>query len=298
MVIKAVLNRFSLGLSMARFGMQAFFLMVACLVSFSASAQFADSPCDPDYYDTLEARAWLEAQREITQNQNLIFKPDSVLEYTCFDNHLKELAQHAADMFSETTRWESILPSTSMDTALTNLVTSALGVYDTSNFNHDLLGGRITDWSPITAPSEASGKAYKLDSSTSGGSYACDIMQAVWMKAKCMNFIDVSAEDGFFTFEQYESDPDKRFLPTRCGGSPPWGTNLDKSYRNITAWSTDDTQTYLDKMFLPSGCGPGTGFEIQTGLTITRKAAPTSYNEHACIVPGCYWDPSENKCLQ
>jgi hypothetical protein len=48
----------------------------------------AASSCDPAYYDTLQSRAWLEAQREITQNQNLIFKPDSVLQYTCFDKHL------------------------------------------------------------------------------------------------------------------------------------------------------------------------------------------------------------------
>ena len=33
-----------------------------------ANAQvFADDPCDPLYYESLEARAWLEAQREITK---------------------------------------------------------------------------------------------------------------------------------------------------------------------------------------------------------------------------------------
>ena len=107
---------------------------VALLFSHSALAQFAATPCDPDYYESLEARAWLEAQREITQNQNLIFKPDSVLEYTCFDNHLRELADHADEMFSETTRWGGsvlttpVAQSRHMDNALDLLVSAAYGL--------------------------------------------------------------------------------------------------------------------------------------------------------------------------
>ena len=55
-----------------------FFAALLC----SSISYAQNSPCDPDYYESLEARAWLEAQREITQNQNLIYKPDSALEYT------------------------------------------------------------------------------------------------------------------------------------------------------------------------------------------------------------------------
>ena len=35
--------------------------------------------CDPDFLEVMEARAWEEAQREITQNANIIARPDSVL---------------------------------------------------------------------------------------------------------------------------------------------------------------------------------------------------------------------------
>jgi len=287
------------------------------LFSNIAAAQFAATPCDPNYYESLEARAWLEAQREITQNQNLIFKPDSVLEYTCFDNHLRELADHADEMFSETTRWGGsvltvpVAQAQHMDNALDVLVSSALSAYDNANFGSPLLGGRITAWAPVTAPAEATGTGYVSDATISGTDYACDIMQAVWMKAKCMNFIDNPAEDGFFTFDAYETDPDKRHLPTRCTGTVPWDTNLDLATDRdpalppadtTTSWQYDNVTTYLDSFFPPaatSGCTGnaccGTGLNrVRTGLIVAdySRPAPYFYNEHVCLVPGCHWEPA------
>lgn len=55
----------------------------------------ADEPCDPAYDRSLKAIGWLHGQREITQNQNLIFKPDSVFEYTCFKKLIDVLAMTA-----------------------------------------------------------------------------------------------------------------------------------------------------------------------------------------------------------
>ena len=53
----------------------ALFLLV--MPSEGALAQIAPQPCDPQFFRQMESRAWLEAEREIMQNQNLIFKPDS-----------------------------------------------------------------------------------------------------------------------------------------------------------------------------------------------------------------------------
>jgi len=282
-----------------------FFSVLSCalVISYSASAQFAPSPCDPDYYESLEARAWLEAQREITQNQNLIFKPDSVLEYTCFDNHLKELAQHAEDMFSENDRWGTILSNTHMDDALTSLVSAALGAYDTANFGHALLGGRVTatgGFGSITHD-DTDGDLYTLESSTTGGDYTCDVMQAVWQKAKCMSFNAVAAEDGFFNFDDYAADPDKRFLPERCNGGAPlpeWAPNIETALPPISAtvpWDFDDVDTYLDHIFPTSGCGSTPEDNVATGLVVHdpkhASGDPEYYVEHVCIVSGCYWDP-------
>ncbi|PCI56977.1 MAG: hypothetical protein COB36_01530 [Alphaproteobacteria bacterium] len=61
--------------------------------------------CDPEFWDVLKDRAWMEAQREVTQNQNLFPRPDSVLEMTCFDSFLDELGSHADSHFPSHPRY-------------------------------------------------------------------------------------------------------------------------------------------------------------------------------------------------
>lgn len=269
-------------------------LFCSVLVSFQASAQFASSPCDPEYYKSLESRAWLEAQREITQNQNLIFKPDSVLEYTCFDQQLKELAQHATDMFSENSKhWGQVLGPKSMDNALTSLVGGALATYDGSNFNHKLLGGRYST-------------EYKPEGEVTGGDYGCNIMQAVWESAKCMDFIDKEGNDGFFTFASYMDAPDKRKYPSACTSrtaqlKEDYAKNIDKTTggdgKGGKLWQSDDLKTYLDVLFPTSECGSGATSFVRTGLTVRGKSFGTGeYAEHICVVPGCSWNAKANSC--
>ncbi|NCT41436.1 MAG: hypothetical protein GW778_07240 [Alphaproteobacteria bacterium] len=257
-----------------------------------------------DYYKSLEARAWLEAQREITQNQNLIYKPDSVLEYTCFDNHLRGLAEHAKDMFSETQRWSPApIPVGHMKTSLEALISNALVSYDNANFNASLLGGRLTasgGWGG-SAPSEASGDAYAFESSIGSGAYACDIMQAVWQKAKCLNFVAIAASDGFFTFDDYASGNDKRFPAGSCASvASEFGTKIDEALPPAgatTPWERDPVKTKFEDFFpTTAGCGTGGPSRLKTGLVVEDNSRndqpPYFYFEHVCLVPGCHWKPS------
>ncbi|MCF8495490.1 MAG: hypothetical protein K9G62_02350 [Alphaproteobacteria bacterium] len=285
------------------------FLFALGIPSISHAAttlQPADDPCDPDYYDSLEARAWLEAQREITQNQNLIFKPDSVLEYTCFDLFLGELAEHAIDMFSENTRWGTILEADSMDNALESLVGTAFRSYLEDNFEntvddegnaaeYDLLGGRLnpgdpTNGSGLDYTNEADDSGVKWLPSIVGADYNCSIMNDVWKEAKCMDFIDVPEEDGFFTFEQYRDDPDKRFLPSRCEAIPDrWKENIELAWvDDYTKWIEDNMQTYLNWLD-PDKCGSYP--PVPTGLTVKNSQYPQGYPENVCIQPGCHYKP-------
>ncbi len=246
----------------------------------------ADSPCDPTYFDSLEARAWLEAQREITQNQNLIFKADSVLEYTCFDKFANVLATQALSLFSETTKWGTILKDDSMDNALQALVGAAVTDYLDSNFNHNFLGEK---WTYITP--EPTGDTDYASQAITGGSYSCDVMARVWAQAKCMDFIEYPAEDGFFTFTQYGEDEDKRYLPSRCNKEVRWNSMLPTA---LTAppWKDDKVKTYLDKLD-PSNCGKAAYQPIETGVTVKRsQGTVTDYKEKVCIQPGCYYEPS------
>lgn len=48
--------------------------------------------CSTDMWEAMRNRAWEGAQREVTQAQNLLAKPDSVLKYSCFDSFLNNFA--------------------------------------------------------------------------------------------------------------------------------------------------------------------------------------------------------------
>lgn len=57
--------------------------------------------CDPEFWDVLKDRAWMEAQREITQNANIIPRPDSVLSVSCFHSYMQHQARYQHRNFPE-----------------------------------------------------------------------------------------------------------------------------------------------------------------------------------------------------
>jgi len=269
------------------------FMMAVPMKQVIAQITPAETPCDPAYYESMENRAWLEAQREITQNQNLIFKPDSVLAYTCFHGYLSELADHAEQMFSENVRWGTDVLGTSppqnehMNNALESLVTNALQTYINANFispgDQRLLGGRSTNTSdPIPA------------NIANGESYECEIMNTVWMEAKCYDFMATEG-DGFFTFEQYaDGAASARQFPEPCDAEPEalYTSSITAAGLNPDTgppWPQDDTLTYLDRMDTAE-CG---NFEpIPTGVIVSRPIQdPQVYFEGVCLQPGCHYMP-------
>lgn len=63
--------------------------------------------CDADFMNQIYARAALEAERENVMIESIIAKPDSVLEYTCFEPMMNAFAYHAPRIFSETTEFST-----------------------------------------------------------------------------------------------------------------------------------------------------------------------------------------------
>ncbi len=301
-----------------RKGMLKAFWVCLALIAGSAPAiaavtpPIASTPCDTLYYESLSARAWMEAQREITQNQNIILKPDSVLEYTCFDLFLRELAEHARNMLSETTAFGGPMSSTSMDNALQNLIGTSLQAYGQGNFGHgvprtyDLLGGH----------SAGSGINHTF-ANISGGAYSCNIMQRVWQAAKCINFgahLTITPAgggtptDGFYTFQEYADVTnaanilDKRHRPTAClsvGLKAQWNTNLVAAY--VTPpWTEDPVRTYIANISAPTCAGTPCRCQvggvdvvpIPTGVDVTRpNITPLTYQDKICVQPGCRYNP-------
>ncbi len=256
----------------------------------------ADSPCDTLYYETLSARAWLEAQREISQNQNIILKPDSVFQYTCFDGLMRELADAGNNMLSETNSYGGPLSSGSFESALNNLVNNSLIQYIGNNFGtsgaggYNLLGGHTAGMGIYHDPSTVS--------SGSNSPYTCDIMGRVWQAAKCINFVSNSATDGFLTFGEYASGTlDVRHLPTVMACTPingNWTGNLATALTS-GPWTNDPVDTYLE-LTQPDDCTGASctcdGDPVPTGLTVVSQAFPSGYDEKICLQPGCRYVPT------
>ena len=270
-------------------GLHFYAVIALCMMAFASplNAQvgnpgiFADRTCDSDYFESLKARAWLEAQREMVQNQNLIAKPDSVLEYSCFDKQLNVLAYYArpgGELFSGTTRWGTA--GTNMQMALQRLTGKALIAYENQNFDHTYLGGRMTS-------------GYTMSPVVPKPNYSCDEMDKVWKYAKCMDFVD-KKHDEFFTFGEHSRD-DKRKLPEPCENIAPWGANIQHATGGGVPWDRDHLVTYLEYIYPPdvSRCGHPLKSKIPTGLIVYNSKAPvTKYRENVCIVPGCYYKPT------
>ncbi len=259
----------------------------------NAGSVIADTPCDSLYYESLSARAWLEAQREITQNQNIILKPDSVFEYTCFDRLVRELAVQGTNMLSETSAFGRPLGPSSLDNALQRLVGVSLITYINNNFGSK---SSASGYNLLSGHPAAAGINHVPESITGGSAYSCDIMMRVWEKAKCINFISNGNTDGFFTFSEYASSiTDKRVLPTMCTSiQTNWNANLASALTS-GPWTNDPVQTYFN-LTTPVNCSgtncPCSGQPIPTGVQVVRSGYNTNtYQEHVCLQPGCRYHP-------
>lgn len=269
------------------FGLAVIALLASIGVSNAASV--ADSTCDPAYMQSLEARAWLEAQREITQNQNLIAKPDSVLAYNCFDQFAGLLSEQEASMFSGD---ESLgtKPNKRLSEIIHPLIGAPLTTYAFNNFhnpnNHKYRGGR--------------GDAARDIGSTTSASYTCEVMKNVWKSAKCADFIEKTAHDGFFTLKQYSEGEDKRELPESCGPAlAEWNTQIERSglddtttgtpwREDLPKWGNDQDKSYT--VFSdPTSCGDTPAIETGVLVQLTGEDAQP-FKEKFCIQPGCYYN--------
>lgn len=269
--------------------------------------------------DALEARAWLEAQREISMNQNLILKPDSVLEYSCFESFLDHVA--GQNLFSEMgcCGAQGLGPN-SMDQALTNAVADALDTYISLNFGHKLMGGR-------SSILDGQGAAPLIDGVVSGGSYSCDLMQRVWDEAKCTDFFEQSNHDGFFDFAWlYNKDPrtlnlNSPWSASNSCASPVSKIEADVAFNNRSnlyvlptenPWPSD-VVPYIDDpikprfdLLLPHGATNPSGGTVDcttvkpipTGVCVRRGGNVAEYPDAVCPNPGCHYvpQPAQGSC--
>ncbi len=274
-----------------------------------AGNEIAEQTCDVGVWNAMAARARMETEREIMQNQNLIFKADSVLSYVCFDSLAGHAAQNVGNVFSNDNRH--------MNGAMNSVVINSMQTYINSNFNHSLLGGRgqyigLANNAPPVNGSQTS--------------YGCQVMNEVWQRAKCMNFMHTDEfvdTDGFYPFIDlagvgggagiagYQTKGNIRRYPTACDGNDPIfvpvGGFLDiyRYSRNETVGgglgsqaalydfqaNVNTTYAAVDELTRPGTEGAqGCGQAIPTGVMVMLSPASTAdqlYADGVCTNPGC-----------
>lgn len=296
--------------------------LVFAMMGGVAFAQVAPQTCDVGVWKTMEDRARLETEREIMQNQNLIFKADSVLTYTCFDSLAAHAVQNVGGLFTHTSYWNGtpILPWAGangvpgLGQAVQNAVINAMTTYINGSFNHALLGGRGTQLGLAAAQITSV--------PTQGAPYACSMMNTVWNAAKCMNFMHTSGfatTDGFYPFKDlqpgpgggqsvagYTSKNDVRNFPTACTGNPlppssqggasGWAgaynssVNLNNVVYPFAQPTGQSFQTVRGIIAPASGCGS----PIMTGISVILDPATTqTYPDGICVVPGCSYTKNQ-----
>jgi len=275
-------------------------------------AKHENDSCDGDFMNQIYARSYLEANREIMISALLVRKPDSVLEYTCFDGQVKRTAETAGLIFSETNLWlgsgggsyssvstpdgsdidiNVYTADTYLDVSLNRLVMQGMSSFVNSNFDHEFLGG-------------SAGISSDVKASVGAASLACSNMRDVYELAKCKN---INPATFFMTFEDIVAADPRDSLPSgqlQCGGINPITSAAIAVANNDggTYALKDNIVTYSD-MFIPSSSGT-CAEPVPTGVMVKQEkfsygttgtvtlVSTRQYAEYVCPTPGCYYEPS------
>lgn len=101
------------------------------------AAKSGSPACDADFMNQIYANAYTEAERNITYSEVLIRKPDSVLEYSCFDQGAAVVANSVAPLFGESTFWApSVWPNPNAGNIVINV---SLGAAHADNWINALV---------------------------------------------------------------------------------------------------------------------------------------------------------------
>lgn len=247
-------------------------MILAGAVFVSCGARAQEEACDPQIWESIEAKALLEAHYENVVNESQIFKPDSVFEYSCFDMYVVYTGAVVGPVFSENQSWGPVPghDPQSLDNALYASVLESLVTYLAQNFDHTFLGGR--DESGIT----------------NDGS--CQVMYEVWNAAKCRNFLQDDS-DAFFSFDELSSVEEIRLLPERCDNAPDWEDMIEIAYDDPPWWQeyqTPITETYVtvDWLLEPNTCSQ----PVARGHVIVETFPNGAFPDAICTNPGCIYN--------
>ncbi len=254
---------------------------------------YLSNACDRDYWQSLHYKAWEQAQREIEANVFFIWKPDSVLELTCFDTFGKHAASHLGKLFSDIDRDDAL------GDALTDAVGAPLGKFTKNNYGYDL-GGDHMDGT-------------KIDLTTNlhnGGYVDCAYMYKLWAFYMCQNHENQSYFMSFQDLVDHENDLRDYPKDLKCSAASHDTPNHWKMANFVsTSMTARADSLYGSEFFDPivnyyevtepvgtpffKDCNSG---KILTGVEVISSDG--NYPEIFCANPGCHPDKQGKNCVQ
>lgn len=241
-------------------------LLVTAVIGFS-TASYADDPlCDAGLWTQMTQRARLNGQQDLSTAENLIYKADSILEYTCLEQFSNWVPTHVSYYMNPTLAGGA--------------VNQIIDSWIQNNYGHTYLGGRNG-----TDPAV-----------NNTGDYNCNTMDYVWKIAKCMHAGDLAPQDNLTGVYEFLTTPDSRMLPSACTG--PAVASMGNAPVVAAAGTIVLTAA-------PTGTNCGTVIPTGNvvNLTETRDTAYVNtfpikgkgerkYNEKICSNPVCHYVPT------
>ncbi len=237
-----------------------FKVIAASLILFAsagaARAQVSDPLCDVNLFTQMSQRAHLLGQMETSIMENLVYKPDSVFEYTCFNRFMGVSVNNMTYYMTPY--------------YITDVIQLGVTNYLAANFGHTYMGDRLIAGPPGTPPP--------------AGTYVCDAMTYVWEGAKCNNFAQIEPPDSIYGLDEFAGAADIRFfvggctapLPPVYGDIPVLGTYVATA---LPPAATDCGQPIATGLVINQPVGPG-------------DTRPAQYNEKICPNPSCNYTPT------
>ena len=266
--------------------------------------------CDADFMNQIYTRSYLEANRDVMISELLVTKPDSVLEYSCFDQQVKNTAEIAGPLFSESNLWlgsaggaysdvanpggsnitlNVFMGDTRLDLSLNQVVMASLDAFADKNFAHDFLNGN------------AGIGGDTIEATVAAAGTACTAMNDVYELARCEN---INATTFFMTFTEIAANDPRDTLPAdlQCGVTNPITTAaIDVANNKDGLYSFIDVMVPYNELLGVSSCEA----PIPTGLIVKQEkftygasgyvnldaSLSREFSSYICPNPGCYYDP-------
>lgn len=289
----------------------------------SSIPQVGSPACDANFMNQIYAKSFLEANRQNTMNQVVVRKPDSVLQYTCFDKFASDAAQNAGFSFSESTLWTassvpigsnlndqpvtshalSVNQNGALDNAISTLTLSATKDYVDQNYSYEMLGGRPT------LPKD------DISNTVSNAPYFCDMLTSVWEYAKCDNF--AAGDDAVLSLETL-AGLNPRTEPLACSGNAPHA--IEQGHLDLADNKDFDYVSFDPVIYMRDGAPSATldffttGDEclppVETGVSMriveTEKDVAGNentiseyiYPDKICPTPGCFYNQTKDECIK